>query len=191
MFDMDMIRRVSRGPKFVDRHNKRAEELGLTANLTNYEWEKTLDFFGGKCALNPKSKDVQMAHFIPLEWKIGGAYMGNMIPLDKKLNQLWSRNNPMLWLSHGGNLKEYGVTLEDRDRLIQFVLSYCFPGENKPFETLNELFDLTHPAYKRRRLDLVTSSNSEELSRQLDADKKRFHRWYSMDWRNHWYYTEK
>lgn len=190
MFDMDMIRRVSRGPKFVDRHNKRAEELGLTASLTNYEWEKTLEYFGGRCALNPKSKDVQMAHFIPLEWDIGGTFMGNLIPLDRRLNEWWSRNNPMYLLSHGGVLRDRSITLERRDRLFEFILSYRFPGQEKPFESIHELFDFTFPHYKERRMGLV-NSYYEEHSKKFDLEQQDFHRWCAKDWKKHWYYTGK
>lgn len=52
--------------------------------------------FGNKCPLT-ESRDIQLDHFIPLSWGVGGTDKSNIIPLNKNLNFSKSDRNPLEW----------------------------------------------------------------------------------------------
>lgn len=65
---------------------RRSREMQLDSTLSPEEWQKTLDYFDGKCAYCRKPSEImQQDHFIPLSK--GGPYVfGNMVPACKSCN---------------------------------------------------------------------------------------------------------
>jgi hypothetical protein len=63
----------------VKNSNRRAENLGLPATLTEDEWQKTMDHFGGKCAYCKTAEADIIEHFVPLA-RGGGTTPGNCLP---------------------------------------------------------------------------------------------------------------
>lgn len=75
----------------------RAKEAGVPHTLTGKEWQKTLDYFGYKCAYCGASGRMTQDHFIPLS-KGGGYTAGNIVPACFSCNSAKNDNDPRQWL---------------------------------------------------------------------------------------------
>jgi hypothetical protein len=81
----------------VRDHQERTRERSLTFSWTRKDIEVVRTQFDGKCPLTG-SYDIHYDHFIPLGIGHGGTYIGNMIPLDARLNESKQAKNPFEWI---------------------------------------------------------------------------------------------
>lgn len=81
----------------VRKHKQRALVNNLSHDWTKKDMDAVKAYFGGKCPLTG-SEDIHYDHFIPLGIGHGGSYIGNMIPLDGRLNESKQAKNPFEWI---------------------------------------------------------------------------------------------
>jgi hypothetical protein len=63
--------------------------------------------FNWACSVSGLDDKVELDHFIPLSWGHGGTYLGNMFPLDWRLNRSKHGINPFEWFN-----REHRVPVE-------------------------------------------------------------------------------
>ncbi|MFT9488292.1 MAG: hypothetical protein ACH0QD_13140 [Tepidibacillus sp.] len=78
----------------VVEHNKKSQEKGLVGNLDCYAWRQIKEEFDNRCAYS-MSFHLSMDHFIPQSIGHGGTYVGNVYPLDPRLNSSKGDKNPL------------------------------------------------------------------------------------------------
>lgn len=80
-------------------HRKKRKALirGSIVNFSKDDYDSVLERFEYKCAISGSS-DIHMDHFIPISTGYGDTTIGNMIPLDAKLNLSKSASNPFEWI---------------------------------------------------------------------------------------------
>jgi hypothetical protein len=81
----------------VRDHQERTRERSLTFSWTRKDIESVRAQFDGKCPLTG-STNIHYDHFIPLGIGHGGTYVGNMVPLDARLNESKQAKNPFEWI---------------------------------------------------------------------------------------------
>lgn len=85
----------NREKAIAGKHRRRARRQGLECDLTNEQAEELIN---RGCLLTGEKESVHLDHFIPLSWGIVGTTLGNMIPLNSRLNaSKWNRN-PFEWI---------------------------------------------------------------------------------------------
>ena len=77
--------------------NRKAIRKSLPNSLTESDIKNILKTFGNKCSIT-NSTDIDLDHFIPISWGHGGSYVGNVIPLDFKMNRSKTNKNPFEWV---------------------------------------------------------------------------------------------
>lgn len=130
---------------------RRARKLAMTDSLNLTEVEAVLETFDNKCPISA-STDTHLDHFIPISIGHGGTYKGNMIPLDRILNQSKGAKNPFEWAET--------ITEEKRTNF------------NKVVEYLAEINGLTVEEYRefvywcfenKREVEDITEENKDSL----------------------------
>lgn len=98
---------------------RRARKRSLPHSITEEEWETTLKYFNGGCALTGETYEIHRDHVIPLSTGHGGTIVENLIPLRADLNITKNNRNIFEWFS---NNKEH-FELEQRkfDELVEYL----------------------------------------------------------------------
>lgn len=87
----------------ISEHKARAIERSLPYAWTKKDIDTVKARFGEKCPLT-NSTNIHYDHFIPLGIGHGGSYIGNMIPLDARLNESKQAKNPFEWVKTQPNI---------------------------------------------------------------------------------------
>lgn len=88
--------------KFLIYSKKRKKYVKLLPfTMTSESWSQIERDFHNSCALTKHTFDLNMEHFIPVEWGHGGTYIGNVYPLYWSLNRSKSNTNPFVWIERG------------------------------------------------------------------------------------------
>lgn len=89
--------RTNKKYRKAKRKRRRTREKTLHLSWGIAEEQELLDLFGNNCPLTG-SFDIHYDHFIALSTGHGGTYMGNIVPLDSKLNESKHAQNPFEWI---------------------------------------------------------------------------------------------
>lgn len=74
--------------------NARSKQAGGEYCFTPRDWNKTLDFFGNRCAYcNKTAPVIELDHFVPVH-EGGGSILGNIIPACHTCNQIKGKLMP-------------------------------------------------------------------------------------------------
>jgi 5-methylcytosine-specific restriction endonuclease McrA len=84
----------------VHNPRKRARRVGAPVDWFLSDWQKCVDWFGGKCAYCGKPKKLEVDHFIPLGLSNEvGTVPHNMVPSCEHCNSSKGHKHPSAWCS--------------------------------------------------------------------------------------------
>lgn len=78
-------------------HRRKARKKSLIETITNDDIQQLMGLFQG-CAIS-RERDTHLDHFIAISTGHGGTYVGNIVPLNRFLNQSKINKNPFEWSS--------------------------------------------------------------------------------------------
>lgn len=81
----------------AQRRRRRRYKSCLVNNLTAGDIGSIYARFNNSCALTRSDSPV-LDHFVPLAWGHGGTHIGNVVPLDSRLNSSKGDANPFEWM---------------------------------------------------------------------------------------------
>ena len=90
----------SRKKKKKQRAKRNRNEMKkiLKNDLTEEQWKKVLNEFGGTCAFCGHGDKITKEHMIPVVTGHGELTTGNIIPMESVLNSEKSNENPFVWI---------------------------------------------------------------------------------------------
>lgn len=115
---------INNKEKFYVKNNKRKAKRKLMPNdLTNEEYQATLDVFSRKCALSGDVGNIHMDHAIPLSVGHGGTVVWNVYPLSETLNLSKHNHNIFEWFDE--NKVRFNLDSIAFNNLILFLSNRC------------------------------------------------------------------
>ena len=81
------------------RHKRAARKRSLPDDLTEEQLVIIQEYFDNSCSLTSLKEDIHFDHVIPLAIGRGGTTIGNIIPLNAKLNSSKSTSNIFVWFN--------------------------------------------------------------------------------------------
>jgi hypothetical protein len=100
---------------------RRARKNKLPDTLTAEQYEKTLRYFDGACALTGQTLNLEKEHAIPIAVGYGGTTFENCYPMARGLNQSKSNSNIFEWFK--ANRQRFELSQERFDKLIGWLAS--------------------------------------------------------------------
>lgn len=82
----------------LKNYRRRAAEKELPNELCASDIATIFCDFDNKCALTGADKQLELDHFIPINWGFGGTIKGNIYPLAMTLNRSKGIMNPFEWV---------------------------------------------------------------------------------------------
>lgn len=98
--------------------NRKARVRNLPNNFKASDKKEVVQHFKGACCLTGVVGDIHMDHVLPLS-KGGGTVVGNMVPLNSKLNRSKSDSNLFEWFSRYE--KELGLSRVKFNELVSYL----------------------------------------------------------------------
>lgn len=80
------------------RQRRRAKKRNLPNTLTGEQMTLMLQQQNNKCVISGKSDNLELEHFIPISWGVGGTTYENCYYLTKSLNRSKGNKNPFEWI---------------------------------------------------------------------------------------------
>lgn len=119
------------------RLERKARILSLPNDFNANDRKSLLSEFDGSCCLTG-SKDIHMDHVIPLN-RGGGTVVGNIIPLNSKLNRSKSDRNLFEWFDIYKN--EYNLSESRFNALIEFLANQNKMSIERYVDYYNETYN--------------------------------------------------
>lgn len=102
----------------LHRRRRRARKRGLPDTLTSEQWDSTVNFFGGGCALSGHSEFVK-EHVIPIKIGRGGTTFENIIPMRQDLNTSKAVSHIFEWFD--SNYERLNLKKDKFNQLIEYL----------------------------------------------------------------------
>jgi hypothetical protein len=83
----------------VQRQKRRTLLASLPNILTVEQLKEIIQIQKGKCFLSGASENLDLEHFIPISWGVGGTTYENCYMLEKSLNRSMLNKNPFDWIN--------------------------------------------------------------------------------------------
>ena len=128
----------SRKKKKKQRAKRNRNEMKkiLKNDLTEEQWKKVLNEFGGTCAFSGHGDVITKEHFIPVNTGHGELTTGNIVPMESLLNSDKSSQNPFEWIKKQNQeirrrfFKEIVPYLAKENKMspkeYEFYVKWCF-----------------------------------------------------------------
>ncbi|AQX56031.1 hypothetical protein [Priestia flexa] len=131
-------------PDYVKAHNqnRRAYKLALPNTLKRKEWTNIKAMFDWKCAFTDSTK-TSLEHVIPLNWGRMGNEVGNVLPMDKALNQSKQAKNVIDWAEQ--------PELEPLIDWKRFYKAMKYLAEVNGFRSCQEYYDFINWCERNKR----------------------------------------
>lgn len=150
-------------------HTRKLREKCLNEIPNTLRWrqaELVLSTFKNSCALTGKSSNVQLDHFIPVNWGkivrkygIGGTTYANMIPLDRSINASKSSMNPSIWFETYH--KRHGISIEKWNYAVRYIA-------DKHKMAVSDYINRVNACYS----EIIATKWIAEINSKIEADGK-------------------
>lgn len=109
----------NRERRALSDQKRRAVKYKLPNNITYEEFESVGNYFGGTCALSWDSDSTHTDHAVPLDTGHGGTFVGNVYPLDGRLNESKGAGHLFEWFD--SNAERFDLSQRKFDELIAYL----------------------------------------------------------------------